>query len=100
MAKKKRKRAKYGTARERALLSGLSEALSTMGIETRLERGKFHGGSCRLEGGRPVFFMNKNHSIEHNIALLIAELKRNDFQFDSLDEAIRAELSSAANSSN
>lgn len=96
MAKKRRKKAEYGKPGEKLIFEGLCHALNELGMETRLERGKFHGGFCRLEGGIPVFFMNKNHAIEHNISLLIAELKRQNFQFSALDEKVRQEMSATS----
>ena len=100
MAKRRRKKTEYGSPREKTIFSGLCQALAGLGMETRLERGKFQGGACRLEDGKTIFFMNKNHSMEHNIALLITELKRQDFKFSLLDETVRAEMSAAATSSN
>ncbi len=92
MAVRKRKKRVYGTAKEMAVLNELCAAFNSVDIETRLERGKFRGGICTIEGEKQVLFLNKNHSIDRNIALLIEELKKLDYPFSELKEDVRREL--------
>ena len=92
MAVRKRKKRVYGTAKEMAVLNELCSVFHNFDIETRLERGKFRGGICTIEGDKQVLFLNKNHGIERNITLLIEELKKLEYPFSELGEDVRSQL--------
>ncbi|RMH77903.1 MAG: hypothetical protein D6681_20540 [Calditrichaeota bacterium] len=54
----------------------LCELARQAGVETRVEKGNFRGGFCVVEGEKRILFLNKKHSLEQRIAVLVAELER------------------------
>ncbi len=76
MRKRKRKPRPAENPEYQKLFKRLCDVLLENGIETRVEAGRFRGGICLVEGDKEILFINKKHSVDKQIALIITELKR------------------------
>jgi hypothetical protein len=77
--KRKKKKPLEASEEEMQLFKELCAAINQFGIETRIEQGDFRGGFCLVEGDKEMLILNKKHSLDKRIALMINELKKKDF---------------------
>ncbi|NIT55061.1 MAG: hypothetical protein GWN00_02080 [Aliifodinibius sp.] len=92
--KKKKQKKKEASEEEVQLFKELCDAIERMGIEIRIEAGNFRGGFCMLDDNKRVLFVNKKHSIDKRIALIISELKKLDSQETALTKELKEKINS------
>ena len=90
--RRRRKKPPEGTEKEIRFFKELCEVLESSGIETRVERGKFRGGFCVMEGEKRILFLNKKHPIERRIAILVNEVKKLESDTFTLPDSVKAKL--------
>lgn len=91
--RKKKKKIPEGTEEEIQLFKELSTAITESGIETRVEKGNFKGGFCMVEGNREMLIVNKKHTMDKRIALIISELKKREMIHTVLPEELIQKIS-------
>lgn len=62
------------TQEQQLLFDELCEILKKNEIDVRIEAGRFDGGYCLVDE-KKLFFLNKDHQIEHNIEILVQYLR-------------------------
>jgi len=72
--KKKKKQKPEENPEDLKLFDELCSEVATFGIETRVEKGNFHGGICVMEDESRVLFVNRKHTLDRRIALVYREL--------------------------
>ena len=92
MKKHKKKKQTEGSEEEIQLFKELCAAINDTGIETRIEKGNFKGGFCLVEGDKEMLIINKKHSMDKRIALIISELKKRKFFDQQLPEALMEKI--------
>lgn len=82
--------------KDQQLLKDLCEALGEFDIETRIEKGRFRGGACLVDGGKKLLILNKRHPVDRQIAMLLSEFKKLISDPDQLpfSEDLKSRLSS------
>ena len=95
--KKKRKRSLQEkiTPEKQMLFDELCNTMRKLGVEVRLESGRFAGGYCIVDD-RQFFYINKNNLIDYNIDLLISQLKLMDIENVFLSPRVRLQLEQKA----
>ncbi len=93
--KKRKKKKPADSAESIDRFERLCQALAAAGIQMRVEPGNFRGGFCLVDGDQELLFVNKKHSAEQRIALILEELKRRELLENVLPEALISELSDA-----
>lgn len=73
------------------LLDELCDILKKLGIEVRQELGYFKGGLC-VVGEQKIFFINKSNPAEHNLDLLLTQLKQEDLSTIYISPRVRSQL--------
>lgn len=93
ISKRKRKNQKIWpiSPETQLLLDELCEILKKLGIEVRQELGYFQGGLC-LVGEQKIFFINKSNPAEHNLNLLLTQLKQEDLSTIYISPRVRSQL--------
>ncbi len=92
MKKRKKKKLPEASEEEIQLFKELCAAIEAAGIETRVEKGNFKGGFCLVEGDKEMLIINKKHSMDKRIALVISELKKRDFLDQQLPETLMEKI--------
>ena len=83
--KKKRRRKKSKVPQEvispdqQMLFDELVEVCRKLGIEVKIESGRFEGGNCMLKGSEYIY-LNKNHLMDQKIEVLISNLRTMDLE--------------------
>ncbi len=90
--KGKRKKKPAGNPEEVALFNNLCAAINDAGIETRVEKGRFRGGICVVDGEKEMLFINKTHTYDRRIALLLEELAKLNMLDAVLSDELRGKL--------
>ena len=75
--KKSRAKSKKIPPEKQYLLNELCEICKKIGVDVRLENGRFQSGYCIVEG-KELFYLNKNHWIDLQIDALLSYLKTKD----------------------
>lgn len=74
--KRKKKKGPPVNKEDQQLLQALCTALLEFNIETRIEKGRFRGGTCLVEGDKRILFVNKRHTLDRQIALVLSEFRK------------------------
>jgi hypothetical protein len=67
----------------------LCQVCQKLGIEIRTEAGQFEGGNCFFNG-KEFIYLNKNHTIDQQIEVLISFLKTTNLEKIYLSPKIRS----------
>lgn len=73
------------------MVKELQEAVRQLGIEVRLEKGRFRGGQCIISGEKFIV-LNKNHPPEAQFAILADSLRDQPLESIYLPPVIRSEI--------
>ena len=92
MKKRGKKKKPAGNPEEIALFNNLCAAINEAGIETRVEKGRFRGGICVVDGEKELLFINKKHAYNQRIALLLEELTKLNMLDAVLSDELRGKL--------
>ena len=65
-----------GTPEELELFKMLSDVMGSVDVEVRVEKGDFRGGMCVVDGDREMIFLNKKHTLDSRISILINEVNK------------------------
>lgn len=92
MKKRGKKKKPTANPEEMALFNNLCAAINNAGIETRVEKGRFRGGICVVDGEKELLFINKKHAYDRRIALLLEELAKLNMLDAVLSDELRGKL--------
>jgi hypothetical protein len=95
---RKQKKKEDQNLEQNILFENLCEILSNTGIEIRVEKGDFRGGICMLNGEENIFFLNKKHSLDKRLEILLSHLKTMEHQQFYLPPLLRQKLDDNQNS--
>lgn len=74
-----------------ALLRELLAVAESVGVQVRLDKGRFQGGMCKVEG-RELLVLNQGHPPEVNAMLLAERLARLPLDAVYLKPTVRAAI--------
>ncbi len=89
--KKLRKKKKKPTEnpRDLRLFQELCRLVEETGMEVRVEKGNFRGGSCVIEGEKRVLFINKKFPLEKQIEFLLTEIREKSLLPEGIPEDVK-----------
>ncbi len=73
------------------IVEELLESVRGLGIEVRVERGRFRGGLCSIDG-REVILLNKRQPAQAHLSILAESLEPARLEDTFLPPAVRAAL--------